>query len=175
MLAVPSVVIGYMTVGPMVFGDYFEGTLMVAAEHNTLGAIDFQGATAFLLHGVMALPFWLAMAGLVTAWYVYTQKPEIARNLAIRFDWVHFILDRKYGFDEFNQAVFAGGSKLLGKFLWLVGDRAIIDGLAVNGSAHSVGRLAAIVRFVQTGMLYHYAMAIIVGLLALLGWFVLRA
>ena len=117
---------------------------------------------------------YLALAGLITAWYIYTQKPEIARNLKIRFDWVHFILDRKYGFDEFNQAVFAGGSKLLGKFLWLVGDRAVIDGLAVNGSAHSVGKLAAIVRFVQTGMLYHYAMAIIVGLLVLLGWFVLR-
>ena len=175
MLAIPSVVIGYLTVGPMVFGDFFDGTLMVAAEHNTLGAIDFHGATAFMLHGLMTLPFWLAMAGLVSAWYIYTQKPEIARNLAIRFDWVHFILDRKYGFDEFNQAVFAGGSKLLGKFLWLVGDRAVIDGLAVNGSAHSVGRLAAIARFVQTGMLYHYAMAIIVGLLALLGWFVLRA
>jgi len=115
------------------------------------------------------------MAGLFTAWFVYTRRPEIARNLAIKFDWVYFILDRKYGFDEFNQAVFAGGSKLLGKFLWLFGDRAVIDGLVVNGSAHAVGRLAAVVRQVQTGMLYHYAMAIIIGLLALLGWFVLRA
>ena len=84
------------------------------------------------------------MAGLATAWYIYTQKPEIARNLAIKFDWAHFILDRKYGFDEFNQAVFAGGSKLLGKFLWLVGDRAVIDGLVVNGSAHSVGWFAMV-------------------------------
>ena len=174
LLAIPSVVIGYMTVGPMVFGDYFGGSLMVAAEHNTLGQIDFHGATAFMLHAFATPPLYLALAGLATAWYVYTQKPEIARNLKIRFDWAHFILDRKYGFDEFNQAVFAGGSKLLGKFLWLVGDRAMIDGLAVNGSAHSVGKLAAIVRFVQTGMLYHYAMAIIVGLLVLLGWFVLR-
>ena len=87
---------------------------------------------------------------------------------------MHFILDRKYGFDEFNQAVFAGGSKLLGKFLWLVGDRAVIDGLAVNGSAQSVGKLAMVVRYVQTGMLYQYAMVMIIGLLALLGWFVLR-
>jgi NADH-quinone oxidoreductase subunit L len=127
-----------------------------------------------MLHGMMAPPFWLAMAGLATAWFVYTRRPEIARNLAIRFDWLHFILDRKYGFDEFNQAVFAGGSKLIGKFLWLAGDRGLIDGLAVNGSAQSVGRLAMVVRYVQTGMLYHYAMAIIVGLLLLLGWFVLR-
>jgi len=175
MLAIPSVVIGYMTVGPMVFGDYFGDALTVAAVHDTLGQIDFHGATAFMLHGIMALPFWLAMAGLATAWYIYTQKPEIARNLAIKFDWVYFILDRKYGFDEFNQAVFAGGSKVLGKFLWLVGDRALIDGLAVNGSAHSVGWFATIVRRVQTGMLYQYAMVMIIGLIGLLGWFVLRA
>jgi len=175
MLAIPSVVIGYMTVGPMVFGDYFGDALTVAAVHDTLGQIDFHGATAFMLHGIMALPFWLAMAGLATAWYIYTQKPEIARNLALKFDWVYFILDRKYGFDEFNQAVFAGGSKVLGKFLWLVGDRALIDGLAVNGSAHSVGWFATIVRRVQTGMLYQYAMVMIIGLIGLLGWFVLRA
>ena len=175
LLAIPSVVIGYFTVGPMVFGDYFDGILAVTAAHDTLGAIDYHGAFGFMLHGMMALPFWLAMAGLFVEWFIYTQKPEIARNIAIRFDWVKFMLDRKYGFDEFNQAVFAGGSKLLGKFLWLVGDRAMIDGLAVNGSAHSVGKLAAVVRFVQTGMLYHYAMAIIIGLIAMLGWFVLRS
>ena len=175
LLAIPSVVIGYLTVGPMVFGDYFDGVLTVAAVHDTLGQIHFDSAFSFMLHGMMTPPFWLAMAGLFTAWFVYTRRPEIARNLAIKFDWLYFILDRKYGFDEFNQAVFAGGSKLIGKFLWLLGDRAVIDGLAVNGSAHAVGRLAAVVRQVQTGMLYHYAMAIIIGLLALLGWFVLRA
>jgi NADH-quinone oxidoreductase subunit L len=174
LLAIPSVFIGYFTVGPMLFGDYFDGVLSVAAVHDTLGQIEFHGALAFMLHGMMALPFWLAMGGLFTAWFVYTRKPGIASELAIRFDWVHFILDRKYGFDEFNQAVFAGGSKLLGKFLWLVGDRAVIDGLAVNGSAHSVGKLAMVVRHVQTGMLYQYAMVMIIGLLGLLGWFVLR-
>jgi NADH-quinone oxidoreductase subunit L len=175
LLAIPSVFIGYLTVGPVVFGDYFDGVLSVAAVHDTLGHIHLDSAFSFMLHGIMAPPFWLAMAGLFTAWFVYTRRPEIARNLAIKFDWLYFILDRKYGFDEFNQALFAGGSKLLGKFLWLFGDRAVIDGLAVNGSAHAVGRLAAAVRQVQTGMLYHYAMAIIIGLLALLGWFVLRA
>ena len=174
LLAIPSVFIGYFTVGPMLFGDYFDGVLTVAAVHDTLGQIHFDGAFAFMLHGVMALPFWLAMAGLATAWFIYTRKPEIARNLAIRFDWAHFILDRKYGFDEFNQMVFAGGSKMLGRFLWMVGDRAVIDGIAVNGTAHSVGRFATAVRYLQTGMLYHYAMAIIVGLLGLLAWFVLR-
>ena len=174
LLAIPSVAIGYLTVGPMVFGDFFDGVLTVAPTHDTLGQIEYHGATAFLLHGLMMPPFWLAMAGLVTAWYVYTQKPSIASDLSSRFDWLRFVLERKYGFDEFNQAVFAGGSKLIGKVLWLVGDRGVIDGLAVNGSAHSVGRLAMIARYLQTGMLYHYAMAIIIGLLGLLGWFVIR-
>lgn len=175
LLAIPSVFIGYLTVGPMVFGDYFDGVLTVAAVHDTLGQIEFHGAFGFMTHAFFTLPLYLALGGLGVAWFVYTKKPEIARNLAIKFDWFHFMLDRKYGFDEFNQAVFAGGSKLLGKFLWVVGDRTLIDGIAVNGSAQSVGKLAAFVRFVQTGMLYHYAMAIIVGLLLLLGWFVLRA
>ena len=175
LLAIPSVFIGYLAIGPMVFGDFFDGVLTVAAVRDTLGQIEYHGAFAFMLHGMMMPPFWLAMAGLATAWFVYTKKPEIARNLSIKFDWAYFILDRKYGFDEFNQAVFAGGSKLLGKFLWLVGDRAVIDGVAVNGTAHSVGWFASVVRYIQTGMLYHYAMAIIIGLLGLLGWFVLRA
>jgi NADH-quinone oxidoreductase subunit L len=174
LLAIPSVFIGYMTVGPMVFGDFFDGVLTVAAARDTLGQVEFHDAFGFMLHGMMMPPFWLAMAGLATAWYVYTQKPEIAQTVATRFGWAHAMLDRKYGFDEFNQAVFAGGSKLIGKFLWLVGDRAIIDGLAVNGSAHSVGRIAMIARYLQTGMLYHYAMAIILGLLGLLAWFVIQ-
>ena len=174
LLAIPSVFIGYLTVGPMLFGDFFDGVLTVSAAHDTLGQIDFHGAYAFMLHGMMAPPFWLAMAGLVTAWFIYTQKPEIARNLSTRFAWLHALLDRKYGFDDFNQAVFAGGSKMLGKFLWLAGDRAVIDGFVVNGSAQSVGRLAMVVRYLQTGMLYHYAMAIIIGLLGLLAWFVIQ-
>ena len=174
LLAIPSVFIGYFTVGPMVFGDYFEGTLTVAAVHDTLGQIDFHGPFGFLIHAFFTPPLYLALGGLATAWYVYTRRPEIARNLATKLDWLYFILDRKYGFDEFNQAVFAGGSKLLGKVLWLLGDRALIDGLAVNGSAHSVGKLATVMRFVQTGMLYQYAMVMIIGLLGLLGWFVLR-
>ncbi|MCB1773367.1 MAG: NADH-quinone oxidoreductase subunit L, partial [Gammaproteobacteria bacterium] len=174
LLAIPSVVIGYLTVGPMLFGDFFDGVLAVSAAHDTLGQIDFHGAYAFMLHGMMAPPFWLAMGGLITAWFIYTQKPEIAQSLKTRFAWVHDILDRKYGFDDFNQAVFAGGSKVLGKFLWYVGDRTLIDGVAVNGTANSVGRLSMVVRYLQTGMLYHYAMAIIIGLLGLLAWFVIR-
>ena len=174
LLAIPSVFIGALAVGPMLFGDYFDGVLTVAAVHDTLGQIEYHGVFAFMLHGIFALPFWLAMGGLATAWFVYTRRPEIARNLAIRFDWIYYILDRKYGFDDFNNAVFAAGSRGLGKLLWIVGDRTMIDGIMVNGSAHSVGWVAATVRFIQTGYLYHYAMVIIIGLLGLLSWFVIK-
>jgi NADH-quinone oxidoreductase subunit L len=174
LLAIPSVLIGYFTVGPMLFGDFFDGVLTVSAARDTLGQVHFESALGFMLHGLVTPAFWLAMAGLFTAWFVYMQRPAIADFVAERFAWARHALERKYGFDEFNQAVFAGGSLGLGKLLWLIGDRGLIDGLAVNGSAHSVGRLALVVRYLQTGMLYHYAMAIIIGLLALLGWFVLR-
>ena len=144
--------------------------------HDTLGemATDYHGQLSFIAHGMMQPPFWLAMAGLATAFIVYILKPEIARNLSIKFDWLYGLLDRKYGFDEFNQFVFAGGSRAIGKLLWVVGDRTLIDGIAVNGSAKSVGILANTVRVVQSGYLYHYAIAIILGLLGLLYWFVIR-
>jgi NADH-quinone oxidoreductase subunit L len=176
LLAIPSVLIGWFTVGPLLFGDYFDGVLHVAAVHDTLGELGkgYHGPMAFVLHGVMAPPFWLAMAGLATAWFVYMRQPKIATDLKIRFDWLYFILARKYGFDEFNQAVFAAGSRGLGKLLWLVGDRTIIDGLMVNGSARAVGWVGSVVRFFQTGYLNHYAIVIIVGLLGLLSWFVIR-
>ncbi|HIE53619.1 MAG TPA: NADH-quinone oxidoreductase subunit L, partial [Chromatiaceae bacterium] len=176
LLAIPSVAIGWYTIEPMLFGDYFKGVLQVADIHDTLGEIGqhYEGQMAFVTHGLLTLPFWLAMAGLATAWYVYMVNPRIARDLSIRFDWLYGLLDRKYGFDEFNQWVFANGSKLIGKVLWVVGDRTIIDGIAVNGSARSVGVLANTLRWIQSGYLYHYAIAMIVGLLALLFWFVVR-
>ena len=174
LLAIPSVFIGWYAVEPMLFGDFFKGVLQVSAVHDTLAKVGetYDGQLGFIAHGMMMPPFWLAMGGLATAFFVYMIKPEIARNLSIRLDWLYGLLNRKYGFDEFNQLVFAGGSKLIGKFLWVVGDRTIIDGIAVNGSAKSVGLLANAARFVQTGYLYHYAIAIVIGLLGLLAWFV---
>jgi NADH-quinone oxidoreductase subunit L len=176
MLAIPSVFIGWYAIEPMLFGDFFKGVLHVAAIHDTLGpmAEQYHGQTGFITHGMMALPFWLAMAGVAVAFYVYMLNPKIAQNLKIRFDWLYGLLDRKYGFDEFNQLVFAGGSKALGKIFWILGDRVIIDGVAVNGSARSVGVLAHATRWIQSGYLYHYAFAMILGLLGLLYWFVVR-
>ncbi|MEJ2593417.1 MAG: NADH-quinone oxidoreductase subunit L, partial [Candidatus Thiodiazotropha sp.] len=175
MLAIPSLVIGYMAIGPMLFGDWFKGVLYVLPAHDTLGHVgeEFHGATGMMLHGFLGLPFYLAMAGLFVAWYVYMKNPAIADKVKSALLPLYTLLDRKYWFDEVYQAVFAAGSRGLGKFLWLAGDRGLIDGLAVNGSAYSVGRLAAIVRHVQTGYLYHYAIAMILGLLLLLTWFVI--
>jgi NADH-quinone oxidoreductase subunit L len=174
LLAIPSVILGYLTIGPMLFGDWFKGVLYVLPEHDTLGAIGegFHGAGGFILHGFFGPAFYLAMAGLGVAFYIYMINPAIADKVKSTLLPLYKLLDKKYWFDEVYQAVFAGGSRGLGKFLWLAGDRGLIDGLAVNGSAYSVGWLAAIVRHLQTGYLYHYAIAMILGLLLLLTWFV---
>jgi NADH-quinone oxidoreductase subunit L len=175
MLAIPSVVIGYFTVGDMLFGDFFKGVIHVLPQHDVLGKLGegFHGPGAFVLHGMMGLPFYLAMAGLATAFYVYMINPGIADWVKTRLEPVYTILDRKYGFDEFNQAVFAGGSRLIGRLLWQGGDRAVIDGVIVDGSARTVGWVAGVVRHLQSGYLYHYAIAMILGLIGLLAWFVM--
>jgi NADH-quinone oxidoreductase subunit L len=176
LLAIPSVVIGYLTVGPMVFGDFFQGIIAVRPEHDVLAqmAKDFHGAGAFVLHGMSGLPFFLAMGGLAVAAYVYLYNPSVADWVKARFGVVHDVLDRKYGFDELNQAVFAAGSRALGRALWQGGDRAVIDGVMVDGSAKAVGWLAGVVRHLQTGYLYHYAIAMVLGLIGFLAWFVIH-
>ena len=175
LLAIPSVVIGYLTVGDMLFGDFFKGALTVLPQHDVLAAIgkDFHGATGFVLHGMTGLPFYLAMGGLLVAGYIYLFNLGLADRIKNRLAVVYRILDQKYGFDEFNQAVFAGGSRAIGRALWQGGDRAVIDGVIVDGSARAVGWLAGIVRHLQTGYLYHYAIAMVVGLIGLLAWFVM--
>ena len=175
-LAIPSVAIGFFTIGPMLFGDYFGDALFVLPQNDVLARLGegFHGALGFALHGIVTPAFWLAMAGLFTAWFVYMKKPSIAFEIRTRFDWLYALLDRKYWFDEVYQFVFAGGSRVLGKIFWKGGDQFLIDGVAVNGSAYSVGRFAGVVKRLQTGYLYHYAIAIIIGLLGLMAWFVTR-
>ncbi len=174
-LAVPSVIAGYL-IDPVVVGDYFKGVIAVEHEHEAIHHLTehYHGIVAFVTHGLTALPFWLAMSGLGAAWFIYTRKPEIADNAANRFRWLYDLLMNKYGFDEFNEKVFARGSLGIGGLLFGVGDRSVIEGI-VNGSARLVGISAAVVRHLQTGYLYHYSFAMILGLIGLLGWFVLRA
>jgi NADH-quinone oxidoreductase subunit L len=175
LLAIPSVAIGYLTIGPMLFGDWFKDVLFVLPEHNGMAVVadHFHGPFGFILHGMLGWPFYLAMAGLAVAAYIYLINPAIADKVKGLAAPIYTLLDKKYWFDEAYQFVFAGGSRLLGKFLWLAGDRGAIDGLAVNGSAFSVGWVAGLIRHLQSGYLYHYAIAMILGLILMVGWFVI--
>ena len=174
-LAIPSVLAGFL-IDPVVVGDFFKGSIHVDQIHDSLQGVreHYHGAFKFILHGMTQPPFFLAMGGLFSAWFIYMRKPEIADWAAEKFSWLHKLLLNKYGFDEFNQFVFAKGARKIGGTLWGVGDRLLIDGLAVNGSAKVVGWVAGVVRHVQSGYLYHYTFAMIIGLIILLGWFVWR-
>ena len=172
-LAIPSLILGALLIGPLLFGDYFGAAIHVAAGHDVLAEIgaDYHGAWAFTLEAFLHPPVWLALAGLLVAWWCYIKQPALPGRIAARLGLVGRILEKKYGFDDFNQIVFAAGSRALGRFLWRYGDLNLIDGLLVNGTARGVRRLAGVVRRAQSGYLYHYAFAIILGLLILLAVF----
>ncbi|MFO1351145.1 MAG: NADH-quinone oxidoreductase subunit L [Gammaproteobacteria bacterium] len=176
LLAIPSVIIGYLTIEHVVFGDFFKGSIYVAEHHKGLESLgeEFNGPLSFALHGLVTWPFWFAVAGGVAAWYLYLVRPELPGQFKARFGPIYNLLQNKYYFDEFNERVLAAGSRLLGGGLWKYGDAGVIDGIIVNGSARAVGWLAAVVRHVQSGYLYHYAFAMILGLLGLLTWVVSR-
>ena len=173
LLAIPSVIIGALAIGPLQFGDFFGNAIQVLPEHNVLEvlAAEYHGAFNFILHGLMAPAVWLSFLGVGVAWFVYLKRPEIAGDMKERFPGIYKLLDRKYGADDFNDAVFAGGGRSLGRFLWRFGDIKVIDGVMVNGTAFGIGKLSAVIRHVQSGFLYHYAFAMIIGLLVLLTWF----
>ena len=172
LLAIPSLVIGWPTIGPMLFGDFFAGAIYVAPAHDVLGQIDFHGAWGFMLHGFASPVLYLALGGVATAWYLYLQNPLLPKAIKDKFAFVHRVLDNKYYLDDFNEHVLARASRLLGQGLWRGGDAAVIDGLLVNGSANAVGWIAAKVRNIQTGYLYHYAFAMVIGLCAVIAWFI---
>ncbi|MBK7471758.1 MAG: NADH-quinone oxidoreductase subunit L [Betaproteobacteria bacterium] len=172
LLAIPSVVIGWMTIQPMLVGDFFKGVISVAINHDVLEemAKGFHGSMGMAIHGLTQLPFWLALGGVVVAWFFYLKRPDIPEMLATRFSAVYTLLDNKYYFDRFNQWFFAGGARALGNNLSEGGDRTLIDGWVVNGSARMVGAASRLIRFLQTGYVYHYAFAMLVGAVAFLTW-----
>jgi NADH-quinone oxidoreductase subunit L len=175
-LAIPSVIIGFLTVGYVVFGDYFGGSIFVLEKNDVLGELarEFHGSAAFALHGLQTPPFWLALAGVITAWVFFLWRPSLADSAERAFGWLKMILVNKYFFDWFNENVLAAASRMLGRGLWKGGDMAVIDGLMVDGSARGVGWLGGVVRRVQSGYLYSYAFWMIIGLAVLLGWFLIR-
>jgi NADH-quinone oxidoreductase subunit L len=173
-LAIPSLVIGAVTIGSVVFGSFFGDSIFVLEKNDVLGEIEFHDPVAFVLHGMMQPPFWLALAGVVTAWVFFLWRPSLADSAERTFGWLKSILVNKYFFDWFNENVLAAASRMLGRGLWKGGDMAVIDGVMVNGSARGVGWLGGVVRRVQSGYLYSYAFWMIIGLAVLLGWFLIR-
>jgi NADH-quinone oxidoreductase subunit L len=172
LLAVPSVVIGFLTIGPLLHGEFLRDAIVVnTAAHPAMKALaaGFHGASAMALHAFVSLPLWLALAGVATAWWFYLEQPSIPQALARRFAPLVRVLENKYYLDWFNEHVLAAAARRLGQGLWRGGDVALIDGL-VDGSARAVGGLAGVVRQWQSGRLYQYALVMLLGIFGLLTW-----
>jgi NADH-quinone oxidoreductase subunit L len=175
LLAIPSVVIGYLTIGSL-FSGWFGGSIVVNEANDVVAdlAKEFAGAGAAILHAPLHLPFWLAAGGVFSAWYLYLKNIALPAKIQQKLSFVYGILVNKYYFDWFNENVLAALARIFGKVLWKAGDGAMIDGLLVDGSAKSIGWFASVLRRVQTGYVYTYAFAMVLGLAAFLYFFVLR-
>ena len=178
LLAIPSVFIGYIAIEPMLYGSFFKDAILVdSAAHPAMHALThhwhsvFHTSAGMALHGLMSLPFMLAASGVGLAWFFYIKRPDIPAKIQTKFSVINTILENKYGFDSFNERVFAAGSRFIGNKLWQIGDVNIIDGAMVNGTANLIGRISAVVRKLQTGLIYHYAFAMIIGVFLMLTFF----
>jgi NADH-quinone oxidoreductase subunit L len=177
LLAIPSVFIGFITIGPMLFGDFFKGVVFVSAEHGAMRELAkaFHGPSEMAVHALTTAPFWLAVAGVASAYYCYMINPRVPAWFYDTFKSVHTLLDNKYYMDKINELVFAAGARGIGRGLSKVGDQTLIDGLIVNGSANAVGWLAGITRTLQTGYIYHYAFTMILAVAIYLGYLLMSA
>ena len=174
-LAIPSVFVGWLTIGPLLFGDFFTGSIFVLEEHDVLHEVglEFHGPAAFVMHAFTSSPaLYLAAAGVAVAWFLYMHRPELPARIRQSIEWPYRILVNKYYFDWFNEQVLARSTRGIAMTLSRVGDQIIIDGVLVNGSARVVAALSGVVRNVQSGYLYHYAFAMIIGLAVLVGWLI---
>ncbi len=177
LLAIPTLLIGYVAIEPMLYGDFFKGVIFVdSAAHPAMHELThhwhtiYHSAAGMALHGLMSLPFVLAASGVGLAWYFYMKRPDIPAKIQTRFSFINQILENKYGFDSFNERVFAAGSRLIGSKLWQIGDVQLIDGAMVNGTANLIGKFSGVVRKLQTGLIYHYAFAMIIGVFFMLSF-----
>jgi len=175
LLAIPSVIIGAWVVDPMLFGKFFDGVITVLPQHQAMHALheEWHGWVEFGTHAFTTLPFWLVVAGAVVAWYCYLINPKVPAAIRANLSGVICILENKYFIDWINEQIIARGARCLGRGLWQTGDRGLIDGVLVNGSARVVGWVAAVSRHLQSGFIYHYAFAMIIGIMALVTFFVL--
>ena len=175
LLAIPSALIGWFTAGPILFENYFQNAIVVTEQHDVLAHIGetfWHGSLALVMHIYASPAFWLALSGALTAWFLYMKRSDIPARIQSRFSGLHSLLERKYYFDDLYIKGFAAWGRGIGSFLWKRGDQQLIDGLLVNGTAQSVGKLASVMRQLQTGYLYTYAFAMIIGLTMLLSWLI---
>ncbi|APW38733.1 NADH-quinone oxidoreductase subunit L [Rhodoferax koreense] len=175
LLAIPSVLIGFLFIDPMLYGEFFKGAIFIDFEkHPAMEemAKAFHGPVQMAIHGLTTMPFWLALAGVVSAYYMYMVNPALPAAIKRRVQPIYTLLENKYYLDWFNENVIARGARGLGTGLWKVGDRAIIDGGIVNGSWKLVGWISSVVRWLQTGFIYHYALVMIMGIFVLMTYFV---
>ncbi|TXT24413.1 MAG: NADH-quinone oxidoreductase subunit L [Gallionellaceae bacterium] len=170
LLAIPSVVVGYLAIEPMLYGGYFGSSIFISENHHAMNEMreEFHGPFAMVLHSLITLPLWLAVAGVAASWYFYLKRPDIPEAIKNKFSAIYILLDNKYYFDRFNDWFFAGGARGASRLLWKFGDVKLIDGLMVNGSARLVGMFSGVLRKVQTGYIYHYAFSMIIGVFVLL-------
>ena len=179
-LSIPSIIAGFIFFEPVITGSFFNGTIFVLPEHDVVNqlASGYEGTSGIsmifyaILHGMQTPPFWLAVTGSLFAWYCYCKNTALPEKIRRTFNPIYVVLDKKYGFDELYHTLFSKGSLVAGKFLHRYSDAGLIDGVMVNGTARSVGRLSSVLRLVQTGFTYHYAFAMIIGLIALITFFV---
>jgi NADH-quinone oxidoreductase subunit L len=176
LLALPSIYAGWLYIEPMLFGKWFGDSIFVREPHAVVAELgrEWHGAIPFILHGLTSAPFWLAVAGIAAATYLYLFNPALPGRIAARFHALYTLLDQKYYFDRFNDWFFAGGARAVGRFASDFGDRTLIDGLMVNGSARLVGLVSRVFRRIQSGYVYHYAFVMIVGVFGLLYWWGIR-
>ncbi len=177
LLAIPSVLIGFLTVDAMLFSDFFKDVIFVADKHEAMAELthEFHGATAMAIHALTSVPFALALGGVVAAWYCYMVNPKVPAWFYQKFSAVFTLLDNKYYMDKINDIVFAAGARKLGSGFSSLGDRMLIDGLFVNGSARLVGWFSTVTRTFQTGYIYHYAFTMIVAVALYLGYMLMSS
>ena len=175
LLAIPSVVIGFLAIQPMLFGDFLKDAIFVdAVKHPVMLELSklFHGPAQMAMHAISTAPFWLALAGVVVSYYMYMVNPALPAAIKARVQPIYTLLENKYYLDWFNENILARGARALGVGLWKGGDQVVIDGILVNGSWKAVGWVSGMVRWLQSGFLYHYALAMILGVFALMTYFV---
>ena len=170
LLAIPSIIIGALAIDPLLFGSFFKNSIVILTQHPAMAELakewhHVHGWVGYGLHAFTTVPFWLVVAGAVVAWYCYLINPKVPAAIQANLTFVNKLLENKYFFDWFNEQVLARGLRVIGTSFWQRGDRGLIDGVLVNGSAKLVGALAGVTRRFQTGYIYHYAFAMIIGLL----------